>query len=136
MLWNHVNVFVDHKSVIYAFVKSSLLQEQFEMLYSIKVTSLFQNAGVEMNLLYSVLKLDKIIHIILCIQLYFCFLGTDGRNKTQCYGYLLLLITSSSFAFVRFWNDNLLLLRRQSKGLFRGFHKHLRWKALKVVNYF
>ena len=42
--------FVDLESVTYAFVRSSLLQEQILMFCSVNVMSLSQNAGIEINL--------------------------------------------------------------------------------------
>ena len=45
------NMFVDLESVIYAFVRSSLLQEHILMFCSINVMSLSQNAGIEIHLL-------------------------------------------------------------------------------------
>ena len=46
-----LNMFVGHKSVIYAFVESSLFQEQIQMFDSIKVINLFQKASIKINLL-------------------------------------------------------------------------------------
>ena len=46
-----LNMFVGHKSMIYAFVESSLFQEQIQMFYSIKVINLFQKASIKINLL-------------------------------------------------------------------------------------
>ena len=66
LLWNRRNMFVDLESVIYSFVRSSLFQEQILSCY-INVMSLSQNAHIEINLLWSVLKIDKIIYTIQCI---------------------------------------------------------------------
>ena len=53
LLWNRRNLFVNLKSMIYAFVRSSLLQEQIQMFCSINVMSLTENAGIAINLLWS-----------------------------------------------------------------------------------
>ena len=61
------NTFVDLESVTYVFLKSSLLQEQILMFFSIDVMRLSQNAGVEMNLLRSASKVGKMIYAIWCM---------------------------------------------------------------------
>ena len=67
LLQNHRIIFLDLESVIYTFVRSFLLQEQIRLFCLINMMSLFQNAGREINLLWCVLKINKIIYIILCI---------------------------------------------------------------------
>ena len=67
LLWNCRNMFVHFGIVIYAFVRSSLFHEQILMFRSIKVISLSQNARIELDLLWSVLKIDKIIYTIQCM---------------------------------------------------------------------
>ena len=58
-------MFVDLESVIY--VRNSLLQEQILMFCLINVTNLPQDADIEINLLWSALKIDKIIYTIQCM---------------------------------------------------------------------
>ena len=53
LLWNCRNMFVNLKSMIYAFVRSSLLQEQILMFCPVNVMSLTENAGIKINLLWS-----------------------------------------------------------------------------------
>ena len=57
-------MFVDLESVIYAFVRSSLLQEQILVICSINMMSLSENADIEINLLLITSKIDKIIYTI------------------------------------------------------------------------
>ena len=59
LLWNRRNMFVALESVLYVFVSSSLFQEQILMFCSINVMSLCQNSGIEINLLWSVLKIHR-----------------------------------------------------------------------------
>ena len=59
------NMFVDLESVIY--VRNSLLQEQILMFCLVNVTNLSQDADIETNLLWSALKIDKIIYTIQCM---------------------------------------------------------------------
>ena len=71
LLWKRRNMFVDLESVIYAFVRSSLFQEQI-------LTNLSQNVNIEISLLWSALKIDKKIYNIRCMELYlFFFLGVN-----------------------------------------------------------
>ena len=67
LLGNRRKLFVDLESVIYVFVSSSLFQEQILMFCSINVVSLSQNVRIEINLLWSVLKIDKMIYTIQCM---------------------------------------------------------------------
>ena len=63
LLWKRRNnMFVDLESVIY--VRNSLLQEQILMFCLINVTNLPQDADIEINLLWSALKIHKIIYTI------------------------------------------------------------------------
>ena len=64
LTWNPRNMFVDLESVIYAFARSSLFQEQILMFFSINVMRFSQNGDIEIDLLWSVLKIDKIIYTI------------------------------------------------------------------------
>ena len=69
LLWNYRSMFVIPEGGIYAFVRRFLFTEhmQFQLSHSVNVITLFQNAGIEINLVWSVLKIDKIIFIILCM---------------------------------------------------------------------
>ena len=67
LLWNRRNMFVDYENVIFAIVGSSLFQEYIKLLCSMNMMSLFENVGIEISLLWSVLKIDKIIYIIFCV---------------------------------------------------------------------
>ena len=84
-------MFVDLESVIYASVRSSLLQEQILMFCSINLMSLSQNATIEINLYYSL----YVVILAFLSRYKYCRIPFDNlRHETQYHGYLLLLITS------------------------------------------
>ena len=60
-------MFVDLESMIYAFVRSSLLQEQMLVICSLNMMSLSENADIEIKLLLIASKIDKIIYTIWCM---------------------------------------------------------------------
>ena len=61
------NMFVNFESLIYVFVRNSLLQEQILMFCSINVMSLSQNASIETSLVWSASNVEKIIYTLRCM---------------------------------------------------------------------
>ena len=94
LLRKHRNKVVDVESVIYIFLRNSLLQEQILMFCSINVISLPQNVSIETSLLWRASKIDKIFYRYCRVP------SDDSRHKTQCHCYMLLLITSYICIFI------------------------------------
>ena len=91
-----------------------LWKEQIPKFYWLfYATSMFKYAGIEINLLWSVLKIDKIIYFMYAFILVFsrwiyCRKPSGRwRHEINCPGYLLLLITFyiSNYSVIHFFHE-------------------------------
>ena len=110
-LWYHINILL----------KSSLLEEQIQMFYSINVTILSSNSRIEISLLSNVSMFDMIIYIILYMPLFLLFFSLDKNIvENSCLetwnimsllsadlNYLLYIIL---LCFLKYWAAYLRLL--------------------------